>query len=140
MKKGSKRHVEKTLTLSKKQRLVKNDEFRSVLSQRHRCYDAYLVMHMAVNESGYTRLGVSIGRAHGNAVQRNRIKRWIREAFRIHQQEIPVGVDILVTMAKSKRDKSRKRSERMLSRPDVNWDIVNASFLNLMQLCLKKIQ
>jgi len=41
-------------------------------------------------------LGISVGRKVGNAVCRNRIKRWIREYFRIHRATIPVGTDISV--------------------------------------------
>ena len=35
-------------------------------------------------------------RAAGNSVRRNRIRRLIRESFRMHRQELP-AVDILVT-------------------------------------------
>ena len=49
------------------------------------------------NETGEARLGMAVGlRAAGNAVRRNRIRRLIRESFRMHRQELP-AVDILVT-------------------------------------------
>jgi ribonuclease P protein component len=43
-----------------------------------------------------TRLGISVGRKVGNAVCRNRIKRWIREYFRRHRAKIATGVDFSV--------------------------------------------
>lgn len=37
-----------------------------------------------------------MGRRVGNAVVRNRIKRILRETFRVHNERIPQGVDIVV--------------------------------------------
>lgn len=45
------------------------------------------------NALKYYRLGLSIGRAAGGAVQRNRIKRLLREAFRLIEPELPRGAD-----------------------------------------------
>jgi ribonuclease P protein component len=41
------------------------------------------------------RLGVSVTRKHGNAVERNRIRRLIKEAFRLENPELPVGFDFV---------------------------------------------
>ncbi|MBI3406317.1 MAG: ribonuclease P protein component [Acidobacteria bacterium] len=43
-----------------------------------------------------SRLGISVKRALGNAVKRNRMRRRIREIFRTHRQEIPAGWDIVI--------------------------------------------
>ncbi|MCF7972786.1 MAG: ribonuclease P protein component [Phycisphaerae bacterium] len=126
------------LTLSKKQRLVKNSEFKAVLAQRHRCSDPFLVVHMARNTVGYTRLGVSVGRSQGNAVIRNRIKRVIRETFRVHQQEMPCGFDVLVTMARPRRQGGRQAAvTRSIS--DLSWTAMNDSLAKLVGLCHKKM-
>jgi len=42
------------------------------------------------------RLGLAVTRKSGNAVWRNRIKRVVREFFRLHQRYIPQGLDIVV--------------------------------------------
>jgi ribonuclease P protein component len=48
------------------------------------------------NDLGHARLGLAVGvKSAGNAVNRNRIKRVVREAFRRRQQELP-SVDMVV--------------------------------------------
>ena len=48
------------------------------------------------NGLGHARLGLAVGvRAAGNAVNRNRVKRVVREAFRQIHQELP-AVDLVV--------------------------------------------
>jgi ribonuclease P protein component len=48
------------------------------------------------NEVGHPRLGLAVGvKAAGNAVNRNRIKRNVREAFRRQRLDLP-AVDLVV--------------------------------------------
>jgi ribonuclease P protein component len=50
------------------------------------------------NELGHPRLGISMPRAVGTAPKRNRIKRLIRESFRLMQHDFPRGYDLLVVV------------------------------------------
>lgn len=43
------------------------------------------------------RMGLAVTRKTGNAVARNRVKRVLREFFRLHGDMLPHGVDIVVT-------------------------------------------
>jgi len=55
-----------------------------------------LIFLPGVNSFG--RLGISIPRKVGNAVQRNRIKRIVRETFRLHRNIFPQESDIVFTV------------------------------------------
>ena len=55
------------------------------------------VIQYASNETGGARLGMAVStRAAGQAVNRNRLRRLIRESFRMHREELP-ALDVLVT-------------------------------------------
>ena len=58
--------------------------------------DGLFAVTATVNDTGAPRLGLAVAvRAAGGGVARNRIRRIIRESFRLHQHEIP-AVDVVV--------------------------------------------
>ena len=74
-------------TFRREQRLAGRGAFRRVMDARARAEVGPLSVHSAVGETLQTRIGISIGRRCGNAVKRNRIKRMIREAYRLSQHD-----------------------------------------------------
>ena len=93
----------KKFSLSKKKRLVSNNDFKSILTHGRSARNGLLILYIAENNCGYPRLGVSVGKIHGNAVVRNRLKRLMREVFRQCQDRIPAGFDYLLMISRSKK-------------------------------------
>jgi ribonuclease P protein component len=81
---------------SKQHRLSRADDFRRAFDQRCSAGDDRLVVFACENGLPHARLGLSVSRKLGTAVFRNRWKRLIREAFRLSQADLPVGIDLVV--------------------------------------------
>ncbi|MGC9326812.1 MAG: ribonuclease P protein component [Candidatus Hinthialibacter sp.] len=81
--------------LRKVERLRKREEIRSVVRQRGLEGD-YCFLHVRSNQLPYSRLGVIVSRAVGNAVVRNKIKRWLREIFRRSKSQLSRTVDLVI--------------------------------------------
>jgi ribonuclease P protein component len=77
------------LQFPKRVRLLNSSEFRRVLAIRCSVADDVLVLYGAISELDHPRLGVTVSRAVGSAVVRNRWKRAMREAFRLARHELP---------------------------------------------------
>jgi ribonuclease P protein component len=82
--------------LRREARLADKPQFDRVYREGQRVSDALFTLVARPNEQGHPRLGLSVGiRAAGCAVNRNRVKRVVRERFRLSQQELP-PVDFVV--------------------------------------------
>lgn len=81
----------------KTHRVLRKPDFERAMRAGRRGTDARLTMWVHPNELPHPRLGLIVGRRHGGAVQRNRLKRLLREAFRHSQYDLPVGYDLICT-------------------------------------------
>jgi ribonuclease P protein component len=80
----------------KSARLLKRAEFRRVYDEGQRRNGSYFAVFYRANGLGETRLGVTVPARIGKAVVRNRVKRRIREAFRLNRARLAQGWDIVL--------------------------------------------
>lgn len=95
-------------------------EFGNVYKRGKSYANKYLVMYIVDNGLEINRLGISVSKKVGNSVVRHRITRLIREAYRLHQNDLIQGKDIVVVA-------------RVNSKGRDYWDIESA-FIHLTKL------
>ena len=76
--------------------LRRPSDFRRVYDRRRSVSDSWLILYACENGLPYLRLGLSVSRKFGKAVERNRLRRLYREAFRLTRGQMPVGLDLIL--------------------------------------------
>lgn len=85
----------KRYRLSKAALVRKGWEYDAVYRKGSRLRgDGFTLIYQS-NVTGMNRLGISVHRKIRGAVGRNRLKRIIRESFRLHRDDFPQGADII---------------------------------------------
>jgi len=90
----------RAFSLKKAERLLRRADFERVSKCGKRMDSDYFVILYCRNRLGILRLGVTVSKRVGRAVIRNRIKRLVREHFRLHKALFCNGCDVNV-IAKS---------------------------------------
>ena len=88
--------TERVYPFPKSHRLSGLGTFKAILDLRVKHARGPIIMFAKPNDLTHPRLGISIGRPVGNAATRHRIKRLLRESFRLMQHDWPRGYDVVV--------------------------------------------
>ncbi|WAC09170.1 MAG: ribonuclease P protein component [Thermodesulfobacteriota bacterium] len=83
-------------SLKKQERITKRSEFLTIYQQGIR-YNTqnFSIIIFPGNKEAIRRLGITVSKKVGGAVIRNRVKRLLREFFRLHKEHLPEASDIL---------------------------------------------
>lgn len=83
-------------------RLLRHADFERVYKQGRRHFASHLTAFYRQREEGEAlRVGFTVSKLLGGAVQRNRMRRRLREAVRLHWPEFQAPVDIVINPKKS---------------------------------------
>ena len=100
-------------------------DFQAVYDRRRSSADGTLVVYARENGLAHSRVGLSVSKKFGSAVRRNRIRRLLREAYRLTKEDLPGGYDLV-----------------LIPRPldDYDLDDIRQSLAKLTKQAVKKIQ
>ena len=80
--------------------LKNNRDFVNVYTSGKSYANKYLVIYTLKNNSDRNRLGISVSKKVGNSVVRHKLKRLIKESYRLHEKMFNSGLDIVVIARK----------------------------------------
>ena len=73
-----------------------NGDFRRIYRRGRSAVSGGVVVYCLKNRKGMSRLGVTVSTKLGHAVVRNRVRRRLRELYRLHKAELLPGYDLIV--------------------------------------------
>lgn len=102
--------------LPKSHRLLTRPEFGRVLDGQCRSSDEFFTAYGLPNDRPYARLGMVVGKRFASrSVDRNRLKRTIREAYRLMGDSLD-GLDIVVFTKAGAADQPGPKLQQMLTK------------------------
>ncbi len=103
-------------------RLGGRKDYRRVFSDGRKFVGRHMILWSSLNDAPQAgaRLGLSVSAKVGNAVLRNRLKRLVRESFRLNREKFEHGRDIVVYL-----------------RPGCNWPKRQDAEAELLELSRK---
>ena len=87
--------AQKQFGLARRQRIRSRTDFDRVFREGRRLSEDEVLARYVPNGRPFTRMAVAVPGRLGNAAKRNRTRRTLKEAYRLHQHEMPPGIDII---------------------------------------------
>jgi len=84
-------------TFRKEERICLKADFQKISRKGAKYRSPYFRVSICRNSLPHRRLGITVGKIIGSAVQRNRLKRLIREFFRQNKGLLPGSLDLVIT-------------------------------------------
>ena len=86
---------------SKSERLLRRFEFLKLSKHGKRTQNKHFIINYKYRPSNKTRLGITVSKKVGGAVTRNRLKRLVREYYRLNKCTFPDHMDINLVLKKN---------------------------------------
>ena len=96
----------------KAQSLKNNYEFRRLYSKGRTMATPLLAVYCRKNKRPYNQLGITVGKKIGKAVYRNKVRRRLKEIYRLNEDKFEVGYDIVVVARVKSRFASYSQLEQ----------------------------
>ncbi|MEW5803818.1 MAG: ribonuclease P protein component [bacterium] len=116
--------IKRKFSLKKDNLLKKRRDFKQAFCLGKKIEDKYFQIIFADNEIKSTRMSVILGRKFGKATVRNKIRRRIKEIYRLNQEKFPSHTDYLIKPKGSVKD--------------ISFCELQDSLLHLVEECRKK--
>lgn len=95
-------------------KLRKNVEFRAVYKRGKSFSNQLLVLYVYKNKKSTNRVGISVSKKVGKSVIRNRVKRLIKESYRLNNYNLKTGYDLIFIARVAASGKSYNEIEEAL--------------------------
>jgi ribonuclease P protein component len=93
-------------SFNRKERIKKRADFLSIYKNGQNFETRHFRITVMANKREFRRLGLSVSKKTGGAVQRNYVKRRLREYFRLNKELFPINSDMIITVKHGAADKS----------------------------------
>ena len=92
--------------------IKQNSAFRRIYASGKSAASGHIVLYCKRNRFGQSRLGITASSKVGNAVIRNRVRRRLREIYRLHESEMRSGYDFVLVARVRAAGATYKQLER----------------------------
>ena len=101
----------KRISMKRFHSLKKNKELQEVYRSGRSYANKYLVMYVLNTEEPGVKIGISASKKFGNSVDRHRFARLVRESFRLNEDMLEDGKNIVVVARAAAKDKKFDKIE-----------------------------
>lgn len=106
------------------QSLKNNYEFRRLYARGKSAVTGHIAVYCRRGRRNINQLGLTVGKKVGNAVIRNRVRRRLKEIYRLHENEFRRGFDIVVVARVKSRDADYRQLETDMLRLFKKLDMI----------------
>ncbi len=89
-------------------------QFNQVYKKGKSVVNRHVVMYYSKNQLGYNQVGFSVSKKVGKAVVRNRVKRLMKESYRINNEKLKQGYDVVFVARVRSKDSTYLEIEKAM--------------------------